>query len=303
MEIIESLRRKIKCPNCKHIGNFEIIIKSDSEYSLFDKHCGKEFMSNKGILNLIGRRASTQWDKLYKMGIKGNPVRTAEDLDHLLSDMPPSLSYFPLVELLNDMGVTFKESVEIGCGSGIYSLLLKTLGIVKEPPVLVDTSYNGLLIAKKLYEIRGEKALLILADGLDLPFADKSFDLGLSGGLIEHFADSKQQRIISEHCRVAKNVICQCPTPSIPYWFQRAFVTLLNAGWPFGFEVPISYDKLVTLFKREGFKLGGHNYHDLLSMFLFRSSLQFRFIKPLKSKWILNKLLKTEIVCYFENAR
>jgi SAM-dependent methyltransferase len=57
----------------------------------------------------------------------------------------------------------------------------------------------------------------VIGDMLNLPFADKSFDLVISCGLIEHFPRDIVQQIISEKKRVGKRVVAWLPTCGIEW--------------------------------------------------------------------------------------
>ena len=57
----------------------------------------------------------------------------------------------------------------------------------------------------------------VQADGMNLPFADFSFDLVFSNAVIEHVGDEpSQRRYISEHTRVGKNWIFTTPNRLFP---------------------------------------------------------------------------------------
>jgi ubiquinone/menaquinone biosynthesis C-methylase UbiE len=79
------------------------------------------------------------------------------------------------------------RAVEIGCGSG--RLLA---GIGQAAPlglVAVDSSPAALALARETLAAAGSHATFVSADARDLPFTDRSFDVVLSGGLLEHFPD------------------------------------------------------------------------------------------------------------------
>jgi ubiquinone/menaquinone biosynthesis C-methylase UbiE len=192
----------------------------------------------------------------------------------------------------------FKVSIELGCGTGVYSLLLKKMRIV-DLTVLVDTSLSALKVAQNIFDVFKEKAFLVLADATNLPFADKSFDFSLSGGLIEHFKGKQLRQIISEHCRVASNVACQFPAPLPFYWLQRHIISALNFGWPFGYELPLTCDMVKSYFQRENFQLEASSYHDMTSVLLTRLTLPFSFLTLPKQKGLLNKITATESVMFF----
>jgi len=136
-------------------------------------------------------------------------------------------------------------------------------------------------LSRELFNRFGESAYFIVGDGLSLPFNDRYFDLSISCGLIEHFKGFDQGKIVSEHCRVADNVLCQVPTSSVTYWLQRSGISIMNNGWPFGYEKPISSKKMKTLFREYGFKSELAGYHDLLSVISF-FLLYLYDVKPLK---------------------
>ncbi|HWR00106.1 MAG TPA: glycosyltransferase [Candidatus Methylomirabilis sp.] len=69
---------------------------------------------------------------------------------------------------------------------------------------------------------------VVLGDGLSLPFADGSFDVVYSLGLLEHFEPAEQARLLREQARVAMKVLVEVPTAS-PHmkaitWFNRTIL-------------------------------------------------------------------------------
>jgi ubiquinone/menaquinone biosynthesis C-methylase UbiE len=166
-------------------------------------------------------------------------------------------------------------------------------------PILVDMSLPALKIAQNVFNAFEEKALFVLADATNLPFVDKCFDLSLSGGLIEHFKGEQLSRIVSEHCRVVSSVACQFPVSTPCYWFQRGGISLLNFGWPFGYELPLPRNTVKYLFEKERFQLCADSYHDMMSTLLTRATLPLDSITLPKQKGLLNKLTTTESVMYF----
>jgi SAM-dependent methyltransferase len=80
--------------------------------------------------------------------------------------------------------------LEVGCGEGI---LLRDSGFA---PVQLDISMT------RLYKAQTTGNPLICADGMDLPFADVSFDVVLLIAVLEHV--SRPERIVDEAWRVLK---------------------------------------------------------------------------------------------------
>lgn len=96
--------------------------------------------------------------------------------------------------------------LEIGCGSGIY-----TLALLKESQnysgynaTLVDFSPTALSLARKNAAKNGVDVNFVLADAFNLPFPDETFDIVWNGGVNEHFENQKRQSIFNEMARVCK---------------------------------------------------------------------------------------------------
>lgn len=87
----------------------------------------------------------------------------------------------------------------------------------------------GIEITPRAYELGKAYAPnceLVLGDGMAMPFADKSFDVVYSLGLLEHFEPEEQKQLLLEQARVAKNaVLIEVParTPHMRtiMWFNR----------------------------------------------------------------------------------
>jgi Methyltransferase domain len=70
----------------------------------------------------------------------------------------------------------------------------------------------------------------VRADGRELPFEDRAFDLGFSNAVVEHVAGGRegQRRFVGELCRVARQVFVTTPNR----WFPVDAHTLLPfAHW------------------------------------------------------------------------
>jgi SAM-dependent methyltransferase len=87
----------------------------------------------------------------------------------------------------------------------------------------------------------------VVANGLDLPFADDEFDVAFSNAVVEHVGEREQQRrFVSELCRVAPQVFVSTPNRWFPvethtlvpfvHWLprpaaDRAMRALRRKGW------------------------------------------------------------------------
>lgn len=273
----------------------ECHLKSILEGVLTCSECGTEYVIKDGIPYMLKQRESSgyeHWDELYD---NADIKNIKKSLRLLLQQKSVLMTYFALVDIVKKNKLNIAKSIEIGCGSGAYSLMLKKNDLIQEP-YLIDISPRALYVAKNLFEEFNEECHLILTDGKALPFREKSFDLSLSGGVIEHFKGAELQNMISEHCRVAKNVVCQVPANTLGYWTMRIIITILNKGWPFGQEYPMHMKDLKELISREGYVVADTSYHDLLTASLFVLSGKYGWIHPLEKKSWVNKLFKHEIV-------
>lgn len=177
---------------------------------------------------------------------------------------PFLLSYYAMPRLARRLGWKAEESLELGCQWGSNSLTMHQLGVAKRV-WLLDISVTALKAALQYYQAFGLKPFAIQAEIHQLPFHDGAIDLTLSGGLYEHFVDDEQAQVVAENCRISKRVLCQVPESTLTYWAYRRLYSWLKGGWPFGFEVPVGWDRLQALFTRPPFRLAGRDWHDLPS--------------------------------------
>jgi len=92
------------------------------------------------------------------------------------------------------------SAIEVGAGSG---RLLMRLGL-ERPYRLVALDYAAYAMRAVRENARraGRDARLVLGDSRSLPFADASFDVVLSGGLLEHFRDPRP--VLAEMARILR---------------------------------------------------------------------------------------------------
>jgi ubiquinone/menaquinone biosynthesis C-methylase UbiE/uncharacterized protein YbaR (Trm112 family) len=308
INITDEFINLLKCPVCNATNSFEVSISREDNGELHCWNCGTQFPIRNSVINFIKSnsddysRSVNQWNDVYS-GIRGTINKdvsgVVNNVISALDDKEVLFSYFVMSKLICDINKEFDYSLEIGCGTGTYSLLLKKLNIVKTP-ILVDISPKAIRISQEaFYRCNETGAYYLLADGMNLPFKDMSIDLSFSGGLIEHFILDDQRQLVSEHCRVARYVACQVPVSTPIYWIQRILLTIINFGWPFGFEIPMSHEKFHHRFEEQNCLVISETYHDLLTALSFRLSREYDLFKPIRNKWGLNKLLMTEeaILC------
>lgn len=101
-------------------------------------------------------------------------------------------------EILNGR-VEGKRVLEVGCGRGSMSAYFADNGY---ECTLLDSSTTVINTARKIFENHGFNAVFDVGDALNLPYGDKSFDVVVSIGLLEHFKDivtplSEQIRVLA----------------------------------------------------------------------------------------------------------
>ena len=97
--------------------------------------------------------------------------------------------------------------LEVGCGSGLTSVLLASMGYkvtaVDANVTLVEKVKQFIAVYPNLI---GEQV-----DMFRMDFGDKAFDIAFSQGVLEHYSDDKIVCALVEQRRVARNVIVDVP--------------------------------------------------------------------------------------------
>jgi len=110
-------------------------------------------------------------------------------------------------------GWPYPTSLEVGCGTGFFTLNLKLAGVVEEAHV-TDISPGMVEVAKRNAEGLGFGLEGRAADAETLPYDDDTFDLVVGHAVIHHIPDV--ERAFQEMLRVLKPggrvVICGEPT-------------------------------------------------------------------------------------------
>jgi ubiquinone/menaquinone biosynthesis C-methylase UbiE/uncharacterized protein YbaR (Trm112 family) len=261
-EFLSSLR----CPVCGQALQLEAAQAQSGEIwsgTLQCAGCQRTFPMREGIPLLqpgSGSRQDEHWERLHQQVDYQAVVR----LMRPRFELPESvlLDYYAHAALARRQGLQPGSMLELGSGTGSYSLALQRLVAVKNI-CLLDISLSSLLGARKIFAAFGLKPDLVQGDIRSLPFAGQTFDLTLSGGLIEHFAGEEQSRIMAEHCRVGTAALIQAPLSSPAYWMFRLGYTLYKGRWPFGFERPMTKRKIRKLLAAQNMHIaawGGHDF-------------------------------------------
>lgn len=87
---------------------------------------------------------------------------------------------------------------------------------------------EGIKSALRLAEAEGARVQLVRGNGFALPFADGSFDIVYSLGLVEHFRPAETAALVAEHrrvCRPGGRVILSVPNLlNLPHTLYKAVV-------------------------------------------------------------------------------
>jgi uncharacterized protein YbaR (Trm112 family) len=295
---VELVERLI-CPECH--GPLQLTPRDWNEAEVIEgtllcDNCGLQYPVVDGIPHLANTGQADRYGHWDEVWLNTSFELTSRRLELAWRREGVPICY-ALPDLAQRIGLEEQDCLEIGCGAGSYSLLLAKMGVVRVP-FLVDISPMGLQLTRKVFAHFGIDCHLILADALALPFRTADFDLALSGGLIEHFFGPSRHQAIKEHCRVARQVLCQVPLSSVPYWTLRTIITLMNRGWPFGPEKPFSFRELQQLLEQEGYVIRSFSYHDLLTAGIFLTASWFHSLPLFTRKRFVNSLFRHEIVFY-----
>ena len=129
-------------------------------------------------------------------------------------------------------GHRFRRILDIGCGDGSFSVILKKFS---QEVYGVDITRKAIGLAKK----RGIKAYQVNVDEEKLPFKSNYFDLIFCGEVIEHLYDP--DFLLDEVYRaLVPGGIFILTTPNFASWFSR--IILLLGFQPYLSEVSLRYN-------------------------------------------------------------
>lgn len=263
------LLEKMACPACRS-GNLKTAAAETRGEEIVSgsircQACGRAYRITAGLPWMVPDENVIQqgvWDSLHQ---RMDYSRLAEEMKQRMAvDKDFLEDYFSQAVLVREQGESARTVLDIGCGSGTYSLAVACLA-GKRDLTLLDLSPAALQGAGRLLGLFGCRVHLVVGDIHRLPFQDRAYDLAMSGGLIEHFTGAEQAGILAEHLRVSGQVVIQAPESTLAYWGFRRLYTLLKGGWPFGFEQPLRRRAVRGWLEERGFTITAWGSHDFAS--------------------------------------
>jgi len=145
--------------------------------------------------------------------------------------------------------------VEVGCGTGTLAL---TFGLLGAAVTLVDFNEKALERAGNIYKMYDCLAGFVNADCLDTPpgAIKGSFDVVISGGLLEHFTGENRKKCLSYHKMLLKKdgfVFIGVPNAHSPWYRFVMFFRKITKTWDIDLEIPFSAKELNMLARKTGF--------------------------------------------------
>ena len=118
------------------------------------------------------------------------------------------------LDLLTAVARRARGSVlEVGIGSGAQSAILSRW---IPRTVSIDNDSRILNAARPNLQRFGPEVQLVSADAFAMPFADQSFGVAVSQGLMEHFDDARIGGLLEEQLRVCRSVVFSIPSDRYP---------------------------------------------------------------------------------------
>lgn len=181
----------------KDVDNIYLCLKNNISIIKNFKKVGSYFSENKSLENYLGtyekeKKFKTQelFSKLWEERAKKNLLNSKKILQDSFKRNAFDLKFFKN-----------KKILDMGCGSGRFSIALATLGA--RQVIGIDLGKNGLKIGRKNAKINKiENVKFVEGSVLALPFKDNEFDFIFCKGVLHHTGDLKKG--ISEFFRVMK---------------------------------------------------------------------------------------------------
>jgi 2-polyprenyl-3-methyl-5-hydroxy-6-metoxy-1,4-benzoquinol methylase len=147
-------------------------------------------------------------------------------------------------------GFKGKKVLEIGCGTGINSVLMASLGAKVS---VMDYSQEALDVVK---ELSNGDIELILQDAFTSDI-ENEFDVVHSEGVVEHFLMPDRQKILDVHAQAAKkngSVLIIVPNAKCPPYRIGKKLAEKTGTWIYGHEYPYTARELTYRMEKAGLR-------------------------------------------------
>ncbi len=112
-----------------------------------------------------------------------------------------------LIKVIRQVTMPPAAVLEVGCGSGLTSVLLASMGYY-----VTAVDANIQLVEKvKRFEVAFPSLISTQADMFRMGFNDKAFDIAFSQGVLEHYSDDDIIRAFAKQKRIARLVVVDIP--------------------------------------------------------------------------------------------
>jgi len=163
-----------------------------------------------------------------------NPIAVSEERNKLKRFYETSCDYKklldahnrgylqPYVDTVNRYARPGSSILDLGCGNGLSSYMLSEHG-----HRVIGTDISLFFLAEAA-QLQNDKLKYQVCDVLDLPFADRSFDMVCSNELIEHVFDAR--KALTEMMRTLKGggiLVVMGPNLCSPFWALIAIASII----------------------------------------------------------------------------
>jgi 2-polyprenyl-3-methyl-5-hydroxy-6-metoxy-1,4-benzoquinol methylase len=209
---------------------------------------------------------------------------------YLYSNYPQKSSIFAnnrlteiTLELLNFKN---KKIIDVGCGDGIYTNILKEKGKLKLI-VGTDASKQAILKAKKNFSTKDKKIIFKNESCYKISYSDNFFDIAIARGLLHHL--ETPQSAIKEMTRVANQTFIIEPNGYNKILKIIEKFSSYHQKHQEKSYLPTDLKKWISI---TGFKIEKENYFGLVPFFCpdFLATI-LKKIEPIIEKTFLNKYL------------
>jgi ubiquinone/menaquinone biosynthesis C-methylase UbiE len=234
----ERIKGELQCPAC-HSGGFTI-----SDINLTCKKCGVQYgidaasrvcsFSPALTMNKTKNEIMDWWGDLYSQCYAAaDSVLTEESLKKDLTDLEDMFKireHLAYVEMLPELKAKGLCVLEIGPGAGGHAALFAHHGA--HVTTLDITPSRAVSTAMKLALVGDKKGLSCQGDSEALPFADNTFDIVYSNGVLHHTISTV--KAVEEAHRVlkpgGKAVMMLYSRHSAEYWVDIVPRAIVNGG-------------------------------------------------------------------------